>query len=498
MSSATVESARPAVDARGQRIVERIAAVDPWWWALGVLVVAWTWYFTGLTLDIHHGLGTSSYDYGLYDQGVWLLSRFDAPFVTLMGRNLFGDHTSFILVFLVPLFWIAPSAGALFFAQSALIAAGAIPVFAYARRRLESGGLALCFAAMYLLHPAIGWTNLENFHPDAFAGVFVGAAIYGALERRWRIYLVFVVLALLVKEDVALVVVPLGLWVAVRRDRRIGILTMLGAASIMVVAMFVVMRGLTGEATRNSWRIPFGGPGGFVGRAFTRPNDVIDHLGADGRPFYVWQLLAPFAWVAARLPSVALISGAVVAANVVSTYGYQYDIRYHYSMIAVPALTLGAVYALGALGQQARVVVTAAALGTSLLTATLWGPLPFSRNEVVYWERSNPAAVAAREVVDAVPGDAVISVHHSLAPHLSRRREVYQFPNPFRVVLYEDVDIEGTRLVDRAERVEYVALPRARSEEETLDLTRIEPAFELVIRNDYWELYRRAGPLPPP
>ncbi|MDQ3352722.1 MAG: DUF2079 domain-containing protein, partial [Actinomycetota bacterium] len=168
------------------------------------------------------------------------------------------------------------------------------------------------------------------------------------------------------------------------------------------------------------------------------------------------------------------------------------------SMIAVPALTLGAVYALGALGPQARMVVTAAALSTSLLAATLWGPLPFSRNEVVYWERSHPVAVSAREIVDAVPGDAVISVHHSLAPHMSRRREVYQFPNPFRVVLYEDVDIEGTRLVDRAERVEFVALPRARSEEETLDLARIEPAFELVIRNDYWELYRRAGPLPPP
>ena len=51
-------------------------------------------------------MATSAYDFGLYDQGIWLLSRFHNPFVTLMGRNLFGDHTSFILIFLVPLYWI--------------------------------------------------------------------------------------------------------------------------------------------------------------------------------------------------------------------------------------------------------------------------------------------------------------------------------------------------------------------------------------------------------
>ena len=41
----------------------------------------YTSYFTNLTLDVHHGFGTSAYDFGFYDQGVWLMSRFKAPFV---------------------------------------------------------------------------------------------------------------------------------------------------------------------------------------------------------------------------------------------------------------------------------------------------------------------------------------------------------------------------------------------------------------------------------
>src|SRR5947199_2031923 len=61
-----------------------------------------------LSVEIHRGYGTSAFDIGLYDQGLWLLSHFKAPFVTLMGRNLFGDHTSFTLLLLVPLYWIHP------------------------------------------------------------------------------------------------------------------------------------------------------------------------------------------------------------------------------------------------------------------------------------------------------------------------------------------------------------------------------------------------------
>ena len=181
---------------------------------LTVAVAVYVWYFTKRSLDMHHALGTASYDSALYDQGMWLLSQFKSPFSTLMGRNMFGDHASFILLALVPFYWVAPGAWIMFFFQSLAIGAGAIPVFLYGRKRLGSEWFALVGAATYLLHPAVSWTNLENFHPDAFLGVFVGFAIYAALESRWRLYVVFVVLSLLVKEDASLVIVPLGVWVA--------------------------------------------------------------------------------------------------------------------------------------------------------------------------------------------------------------------------------------------------------------------------------------------
>lgn len=459
----------------------------------------WTWYFAVRSLNIHHALGTATYDSALYDQGMWLLSRFDTPFVTLMGRNLFGDHTSFVLLFLVPLYWIAPGAWIMFTAQSAAIAAGAIPVFLYGRRRLGSEWWALIAAGAYLLHPATGWTNLENFHPDAFLGVFIGFAIYAALERKWRLYAVFVVLSLLVKEDVSLVIVPLGIWVAVRRDRRIGLLTIAGSVAFMVVAMFVVMRSLIGVPTRNTWRIPFGGVRGLIDTAITNPTQLVDHLRGDGRPWYLAQMTAPFAWLFLRLPDVAMISGLVLFTNILSTFWYQYQIDYHYSLIAVPALAIGTVYAIGAIGDRTARVAIGALAAATLSTSYLWAPMPWGRTPLFYGDTENVYATSARELLAEIPDDAVVSANYRLTPHLAHRREIYQFPVPFRVLLYgTDIAMEGRRLDERADRVEFVMLPVSDDERLAADWRAVEEAFVEIGRNDIWVLYERDRSVPLP
>jgi uncharacterized membrane protein len=503
--------ALPAGDAptRSRRRPQEIATAlirrtSIWHWALGVAVVWYTAHFARFTLDIHHGMGTSNYDLGLYDQGIWLMSRFKAPFVTLMGRNLMGDHTSFILVFLVPVYWIFPAVGTLLTAQAAAIAAGAIPVFLYAKRRLQSGWMAFLLAMTYLLHPAVTGTNMENFHPDAFLGVLVGFAVYGALERKWKLYAVFVVLALMVKEDVSLVVVPLGVWVGLRRDRRIGLITIVGSLGFMALAMLVIMRSLIGVSTRNTWRIPFGGPTGFLRHTVSHPGEVFEHLRDDSRPFYIWQMTAPFAYAFARLPDVAAISAVVLFTNIMSTFLYQYSTSYHYSLVAVPALALGTVWAIGVMKEQHRPKVVALATLTSIWACYLWGWMPWSRHEYAHWARDHPVAEAMRDIIDDIPSDAAVSAYHSATPHIDHREEIYQFPNPFRIVQYgTDLSLEGTRHESRSEDVDYVLLPAALDEQNQNDLNVILPALDEVERNEYWVLYERdrdeeLPPIPPP
>jgi uncharacterized membrane protein len=52
----------------------------------------------------------SGYDLGIFDQAVWLMSRFEAPASTISGyAHIFGDHFSPVLILLAPLYWVAPA-----------------------------------------------------------------------------------------------------------------------------------------------------------------------------------------------------------------------------------------------------------------------------------------------------------------------------------------------------------------------------------------------------
>jgi len=371
------------------------------------------------------------------------------------------------------------------------VAIGALPVYWFSRQRLRSEPLAAAMAGVYLLHPSISWTNLENFHPDAALGTLVAFSIWAAYAGKWRWYWVAVVLALSVKEDVAFVLAPLGLWVALKADKKRGLITSLASLFTMALMFLVVMRSFTGVAFRNSWRIPFGGIGGLLKTAFTQPTKLIAYLWSEDRPTYVWQMLAPVGFVFLYEPSLALVGFVMLASNVVSTFWYQHQIQYHYSIIIVPCIVMGTVWALGKFSRPARKWVSACIIATSLVCGYLWSPMPLARTTTTSWNSQMPPVVAARESISQVPEDAVVAAYHSLTAQMARRVTIYSFPNPFTRNLYgPDVFARGDRLPG-ADAVEYVILP-VRLEKEAQKVWDVEKdRFRVVDENAWWVVYQR-------
>ena len=489
------------------RVAERVRShwllgKDPYWGAVGLLVTGcfmayYVLHFGALTSEVHRGYGDSAFDIGLYDQGLWLLSRFHAPFITEMGRNLFGDHTQFLLLALVPLYWIRPDATTLLWVQAAALAAGAIPVYMLAMRRFANPLFATVFAGAFLLHPALAQSNLENFHPDALLVPILGFALYAAIEDKPRMFVVFCVLALLGKEDVILILLPLVIWFAWRRNRRLGITVAIGALAYSIFATYGVMRSLIGVPTLNEGRIPFGGFSGLVKEVFKKPADFIKYLihgdSPNGRPFYVWQLIAPTGLMFFVAPEIALTSALVIGTNVLSDFGYQHLIAYHYTMVILPALSMGTVFAVSKLKREKYRRVAVAIVGVaSLWTAYLWGPLPFAvHHDIAHWSSSNPAVAAIKEVQDQLPPNAVVSAYYSFVPHIDHRKEIYMWPTPFHAVSWGTYKQEGQRL-PQADRVQYLLLPADLTDHPDV-LGQISSQFEVVAQSSNAVLYKRKG-----
>lgn len=456
-------------------------------------VVAYVGFYLTWTLSNYGNFATYGFDLGIHDQAVWLLSKGQSPFITIHGNPYFGDHLSWIMFGIVPLYWLLPSAKVLLVIQTLALGLAAVPAFLIAREKLRSEWLASAIAWAYLLNPLIGWTNLENFHPDAFEVPLVFLAFLFALRGRWRGFFAAIVFMMLVKEDAPLLVVGLGVWVALRYNRRVGV----GGAALAALWLFINFRFLlpalsgTGSlahyVSQHSGRIPFGGLGGFVRTLVTRPWKVVAAAFGPDRPLYYLQVFAPTAFLPFLSPSTLAAVAAPLVANGLSTFWYQHSIQYHYGTLVVPGLLVAAVLGIAHAYPRLRKVLVGLMVVAAMLSMWLWGPALGSR-QPGHWATPPPAYTqAAHAAMELVPPQAVISVNTHFVTHLDHRLEIYQFPNPWLLTNWGDGKTTGQSLPDRAARVRYVLVPR------DLD-TRSRGVFDrLVASGEFRVTYDQGG-----
>jgi uncharacterized membrane protein len=458
---------------------------------VALLIVAYVVHFGLLSVQVHDGYGTPGYDMGIFDQGVWLLSRFHAPFVTVMGRNLFGDHTSFILLLAVPLYWVWPRAQTLLVLQTCLLAAAAVPIYLLALRRTRSAVIATGLAAAYLLNPALQNGNLEQFHPEAFLVLFVALALYAAVESRPVLLAVSVAGALLVKEDAALLMVPLAVWVFFRRNRAWGVKIALAAVAWTAFAYEVVIAGLLGTVSFYADRIPFGGVGPLVTTVVAHPVKFWRYARGDGRLFYLWQMGAAFAFGFLVAPELAAVAALVITENTLSTFPYMHQILYHYSMPTVAVLAMGTAFAVGALTSAGRrYLATGVVVAAAFTSCLFWGLAPFSRQSYPHADPHSAQVAAINSVLRLVPAHAVVSAYYPYVAHLDHRTRIYQWPTPFRAEYWGLYRQEGQRLPFAGE-VQYVVVPVDLSPSDQLVMDSIAKQYVAIGQRGGVIVYRR-------
>ena len=513
--------------------VRAVTVRDVFRWLPPVLVAtaaaAYAVYFSRLTIRHHNGFGTAGFDIGLYDQGLWLLSRFRSPFVTIMGRNLFGDHSSFILLPLVPFYWFGAGASFLLAVQSIALGSSAIPVYLTVRRLLSSRWAACGLAIAFLLQPSLAWTNAENFHPDSLIAPLLMTAIWAMVARRWRLFLVFGVLATLVKEDTLFVIIPLGLyaWARFGRDEssfsasdgdggcvarwnagrnRSGLL-LAGWSLLWTGFSLVLLRSLNSVGSLNAWRIPFGGPKGVIETAFKQPGLLwnylvkgIDYPGENPdnrRMWYLWKLFSPVVFLIARAPIECGLFVLVVGLNIISNFFYQYNIEYHYTVVILPGLFFATSMAITRIqGLRWRRMAVIGVTASCLWTGYVWGPSPLSARPSPWSTDRAPWVAEGRALLRQVPPNVPISVFYGYVPHIAHRAEVYQFPVPWRDSYYRLPGDETAQIRPLRDRIEWVI---TRDVESSPDAT-VRDAyndmikdFELVDQQGTGRLFRRRG-----
>ena len=445
--------------------------------ALIVLMLAYGLMAGSLALRRHWNLESQALDMGYADQVTWNMTqgrlyRF-TPFRGIVGSelgraleygpgadrdSLFAYHVELLYLPLSALYLVLPGAEALIVFLTTAMALGAVPVYALAYRVLQQRAAALCFAAVYLLTPAVQAANLSDFHLVSASPVFLTSTLYALLARRYRLFILGAVLSAFLKEEVGLLVAAMGGYLCLtakdRASRTVGIAVGVGALAWVTLCLLVIMPHFTG-----------GAPSLFAARY----GDAIRHLRGwpealmNGRlawpvpaftVTYVRELLAGTGFLALLAPLELALAAPVLAINGLSGSTWQHGGGAHYSAEVVPALLLAAAVGVRRASDwlwrhfkvapaRGALALSAVALLCAVWQARTHGVLPPSARFTREWLASNGRLETLRPLLARIPPDAVVSAQSNVYPHLSNREWIYVFPN-VDDARYVILDVAGT------------------------------------------------------
>ena len=355
-------------------------------WILATCLLTWALVFSVLVVERQNHFGTYSFDLGVYDQSVYLLSRFKDPFITVRGLHQWGFHANFGLYLFVPFYWLGFGPNVLNVAMVLSFAAGAYPVYRIGRHYFRNPIYGLTFALLYLANPSLQFMAWETFHPDGMAILPLLFAWLFLLERRWKAFAVAAACAVLWKEDVALAIAAMGLFTVlfVRGHRVKGVITIVLAALYFQFINKVFLGHFNGNAAfYNTWFGALGdSPPKIAYNMVRHPDIVINALRDRYAAEYAWKMLTPFAWLPVLSPGVLMIGVPQFLANTLADQTFFRDYRYHYASVLLVGLTAAAIATVKTFGTNRgrRAVLMGLLVVCGVRTSVLWGLAPYSDN----------------------------------------------------------------------------------------------------------------------
>lgn len=426
---------------------------------LALAVLLYALYFSYLTLLRYHAFESRALDMGNLNQTIWNTAHGDWFRITNQEvelTNRLGYHVEPILLPIAAIYRLHPTPELLLVLQATIVALGALPIYALARRRGLNDWLALSFALAFLLNPTIQAANWLEFHPVTLAPTFLMAAFYFLIAGQTQRFVLFALLAAGCKEEIGLLVAMIGLyaWLALRRPR-LGLATMALAGGWSLLAVFGIQQVAAGGNIH--W-----GRYAYLGETtldklitlMTQPDVIAAQLQRAEIGRYFFELLLPVGFVALLAPEVLLLASPSLAINLLADFTPMHQVTtLIYAAPVLPFVMLAAVMGvarvnenvkLAAMGRskasltsmsipaQARSMTAfqmAAALlvlVSALIGQRLWGYLPGGGNHLPL--RVTEHHRRAATILAQIPPNAAVSAQDRLNPHVSGRRTLYIFP----------------------------------------------------------------------
>ncbi len=372
----------------------------------------------------HTQLGTLGYDLGIFEQDVRSWAGLHLPTAELLGPDYprLGNHFSPILLLLAPFYVLFSSPVTLIVAQAALLAVAVVPIATWAQRTLDRN-TAVVVALGYGLSWGLAHAVEFSFHEVAFAVPLLAFSACALGQGRARAAVAWALPLLLVKEDLGLTVIGVGLLVWLHLGRRVLGLCTIGIGFVgMGLAYLILNLNRPGGGYDHSGKVGFG-EGNFGSQV---EHFTVGMLNPESKAQLLILLFAITGFLALRSP-LALLAVPTLAWRLYSDHWPYFTGHYHYNLVLMPILFAAFVHAMVRLGPDGA-ALRRFALQMCAVTTALLLPSSFLANPLrpSAWAEQ-PRVAQAKAVMAQLPDDATVATSNNLAPQLTGRAKVSIF-----------------------------------------------------------------------
>lgn len=413
---------------------KKVGGVGLDFWIVVGLFLTFSLLYSLLAVTVHNHFQSQGVDFSIYDQALWLYSRFQSPFSTITFLYDLADRFRPIMLPISVLYWFSENERVILIFQAIILAAAVFPLWLLAKRKVSSL-LALTLSFAYLNFVGTQAVNAYGFHEMALLPIFLGFLLLFLEKRQWRNYFIALLLCLAVRENVGFLTATIGVWTYIRsRNFKAALATILISVTWSVLAIALIMPAM-GQSNYGS----------FVKGGDSLPNALLGYLKDPLlilRSFFLpfektmtisWSFLA-FGFVPLFFPPL----GVTILYQFASRFlDLMHPIRwtpyYHYSaelgILMIASTIYGASYLTKKFPKYPMNTFLVAIILLGQIVSTLGLHMPLKNLLKKNFYAEEPWMANTQKILSMVPRDASVAAQNNLLPHLSHRKSIYLLPD---------------------------------------------------------------------
>ncbi len=377
--------------------------------------------------------GSSTFDLGIFAQMFHYMKTTGLPLTTCERDTLlshFAVHISPIWYLMLPFYAIFPSPVTLQVLQSLVLASAVIPLYLLGKNLGLSRRAVLIICVCFCLFPALSGGQFYDVHENCFLTPLLLWMLYFFEKQKLLPMWGFAALTVLVKEDAAIYVAAVALYMLCgRKQYKQGGGLLLASVVWFFAATALLTRFGDGAMTGSRFG-PYlmDGETGMlavVKNVFLNPGHLFFEIFRKEKIKFLLQMLLPLGFLPlfGKKISRLILFIPLLLVNIMPDWPYQYSIFFQYVFGNIALLFYLSMLNLRDLsGERRRFMLPLVTAFTLLLAVS---QLSRYTDDIPRYIEKRESYQTVTEALEEIPDDASVSAHGFYLPHLSRREVLY-------------------------------------------------------------------------